>query len=254
MRVFRSVSVAFLSLTLSCAESAGPGLFTFRPPVSDVLLSDSLRSVYREDAARLALRRLVQSGYDGIAIPPEQIRVFYDALVLVHNVSDWPPRDSVVELYRIHTFPTPATHDLLLWINAGTAWADAWSRGERFTGNPDVDGLLRTYDLTLARYFPLTGGDALVVLHSAAPINVGALAPLFAEISGVRFSEPDGVIGDGNDIRASFGDEALGLDYRLGWGDCPAGCTAGHVWTFLVSSDGTVTYLGSSGTPPPLAP
>jgi hypothetical protein len=43
--------------------------------------------------------------------------------------------------------------------------------------------------------------------------------------------------------------EGWRVTYRVGWGDCPAGCIDEHTWTYEVSRDGTVTFLGEAGTP-----
>jgi hypothetical protein len=58
-------------------------------------------------------------------------------------------------------------------------------------------------------------------------------------------------VGDGPDIRASVHGEGWRLDYSVGFGDCPAGCIYRHTWSFAVSGDGVVTFLGRSGEPPP---
>ena len=41
------------------------------------------------------------------------------------------------------------------------------------------------------------------------------------------------------------------ITLTLGWGDCPAGCIARHVWVFTVTGDGVVTRMGESGDPIP---
>jgi hypothetical protein len=38
---------------------------------------------------------------------------------------------------------------------------------------------------------------------------------------------------------------------RIGWGDCMAGCIERHEWTYAVSRDGQVTFLGEQGDPLP---
>src|SRR5947207_492604 len=83
------------------------------------------------------------------------------------------------------------------------------------------------------------------------PINIIALAQLFSGISGVRFAEPNGVVGDGNDITGSVEDSRVLLDYSVGYGDCPSGCIGRRFYHFAVHDDGTVDYLGATGSPPP---
>jgi hypothetical protein len=38
---------------------------------------------------------------------------------------------------------------------------------------------------------------------------------------------------------------------EMGWGDCPAGCTEKHVWTFSVTPAGEVGLIGETGDPIP---
>jgi hypothetical protein len=74
------------------------------------------------------------------------------------------------------------------------------------------------------------------------------LAELFRPVNGVRYAEPNGTIGDGNDIVAR-----ANRTYTLsrGSGDCPAGCIYRESWDFAVTDDGVF-----SGTivPPPSDP
>ena len=41
------------------------------------------------------------------------------------------------------------------------------------------------------------------------------------------------------------------MTFRVGWGDCPAGCIDEHVWTYDVAQDGTITVVSESGPPVP---
>lgn len=38
---------------------------------------------------------------------------------------------------------------------------------------------------------------------------------------------------------------------EVGWGDCPAGCTDRHHWTYAVTPEGAVTLVGEDGPPVP---
>ena len=244
-----------LSLALgACHDPAGP-----RPVgsnVNDSRVPDDLRALYREDAARLALRELQAQpgGYGDIAISAELIETYYTALVQVFNADGLSARDTVVDVYRIHTFGQPETHRLLLQAAADQAWVQRLVNGELPTGNARVDRLLEDYGLSLDWKYPLsTSNEMLIVLRAADALNVAALAHLFDGVAGLRYSEPDGMGGDGNDIRALRGHPIL-LDYSVGYGDCPAGCIARRTYHFAVHADGTVEYLGASGSPPPNLP
>ena len=219
--------------------------------VNDSLLPPELRAAYMEDASRLALRDLHGSGYSEIPIPQDAVEPYYAALVAVYSAGSLPARDSVVDVYRIHTFGLPETHSLLLQLLGTEPWVQRLARDEIPTGEPSIDTLLARYALSLGRVYALHEGDVLLTLESSDPLNINALAPLFSGIGGVRFAAPNGRVGDGNDIGGSIEESRVLLDYSVGYGDCPAGCIGRRAYHFAVHSDGTVDYLGASGSPPP---
>ncbi len=248
MKTWSSVLAAAV-LSIGCDVATAPR--SFRSTIDDSQVPESLRAAYREDATRLALRDLLASGYTEIPIPSDAGQPYYDALVLVYNATVLPARDTVVDVYSIHTFPWPTTHTLLLELFGNAEWGQRLARRELPTGEPTVDSLMERYSLSLGRAYTMTTGDVLATLGSVEPLNVKALASLFVGITGVRFAEPDGFVGDANDIRGSMGEARVLLDYSVGYGDCPAGCINRRFYHFAVNFDGTVEYLGASGSPPP---
>jgi hypothetical protein len=225
--------------------------FSFRSTVDDSAVPELVRAAYLDDASRLALRDLQANGYTGIQIPPEAVQPYYDALVLVYNATALPARDTVVDVYGIHTFGNPVTRSLLLWLLGSEDWVQRLARREVPTGEPSIDTLLARYSLSLGTAHVLHDGDILVTFAPPEPLNIEALAAPFRGISGVRFAQPNNMIGDGNDIDGSIEGSRVLLDYSVGYGDCPAGCTARRSYRFSVHDDGTVQFLGASGSPPP---
>src|SRR5881397_1120874 len=210
--------VAFLLtaavMLAACDTAAAPR--SMQSSVDDSRVPAELRAAYLEDANRLALR----------------------------------DRDTVVDVYHIHTFPSPTTRSLMLELRASDAWVQALARREIPTGDPTVDTLLARYALSVGSVFTLSNGDVFLTLGSAGPLNVKALGTLFAGIPGVKSAEPNGAVGDGADIVGSLNSAVL-LHYSVGYGDCPSGCIARRFYHFAVRDDGTVEYLGASGSPPP---
>ena len=43
------------------------------------------------------------------------------------------------------------------------------------------------------------------------------------------------------------------VTFRVGWGDCPAGCIDEHTWTYEVGVDGSVSFASESGSAVPPA-
>jgi hypothetical protein len=222
-----------------------------RSTVDDSFVPEPVRGAYLEDASRLALRDLLAGGSDEISIPQDRVQAYYDALVLVHNATLIPARDSVVDVYQIHTFPQPTTRSLYMIVAGDQQWAQRLALDSVPTGNAIVDQLLSDYDLSCDHVWNLSTGELLIVLRSADPLNIAALAPMFGSAPGVRSSQPNGAGGDGNNITGSVAESRVRLDYSVGDGDCPAGCISRRFYHFAVNADGTVDYLGASGSPPP---
>ncbi len=246
---FLSSVLAAAAMIVACDAATAPR--SFRSTVDDSLVSEPVRAAYLDDASRLALRDLQANGYTGIQIPPESVQPYYDALVLVYNATALPARDTVVDVYSIHTFGNPVTRSLLLWLLGSEDWVQRLARREVPTGEPSIDTLLPRYSLSLGTANVLHDGDVLVTFAPPEPLNIEALAARFRGISGVRFAQPNNMIGDGNDIDGSIEESRVLLDYSVGYGDCPAGCTGRLSYRFAVHFDGTVAYLGASGSPPP---
>lgn len=214
---------------------------------------DSLKKAYIEDAGILTLRIVQEVGGEinnQVELPNELLTTLYNALIYFYNATDLAARDSVVDMYDIHINHTWAIRSLIVAIDSTKAWTQAWRKGERLTGQRQIDRLMVKYDLELENYYKFPWAHT-VTLASSRPMNMAALAKRFAGIKGVGYAEPNGGGGDGPNITAQVGTDNWLLTYSLGWGDCPSGCIARHYWSFEVDSSGEVAYTGSSGTPIP---
>ena len=241
-------ALAAAVMVAACDTATAPR--STQSSVDDSRVPAELRAAYLEDANRLALRDLLANGFSEIPIPQDAVQPYYNALILVYNATALPARDTVVDVYHIHTFPAPTTRSLMLQLRASNAWVQALARGDIPTGDATVDTLLARYSLSVSSVFTLSNGDVFLTLGSAGPLNVKALGTLFAGIPGVKSAEPNGAVGDGADIVGSLNSAVL-LHYSEGYGDCPSGCIARRFYHFAVRDDGTVEYLGASGSPPP---
>lgn len=245
--------VLAIGLLTGCTELLGPGSdgYPLLPEVADAQLSEPERLQYEEDAVRLAIRHLVETdspARDDVRPPPALVASLYRALVHVH-LSSHPARDSVVDRYAIHTFPEPATREVMVRVDPQQTWTHAWKALNATTGNAAVDALVTEYALSVREYYRWEIGE-VAVLRAASPLNATALAARFEGIPGVIWAERNGAGGDGHDIRATRHGDGWRLDYSIGFGDCPAGCIHRYTWSFSVSAAGEVSFLGTSGQAP----
>ena len=80
----------------------------------------------------------------------------------------------------------------------------------------------------------------------AAAKLAAAKSPLLESIGP---KNPD-LIGQANWWEATPAEGASGgwrVTFRVGWGDCPSGCIDEHTWTYDVTKDGTVAFVGETG-------
>lgn len=207
--------------------------------------------IYLNDAEQLTFRYILDEqlpAQDSIELPQDDVEQVLKALIAVYNAADsLSAADVVVNEYMIHTFPLQTTNRLFVGIDSSYTWTQEWIAGNTLTGNPDVDNLINTYNLTL---IDVSIFGNWVVLGSDNSLNMIALGSSLATIDGVTYAQPDGFIGDGNDIEMSgYGSGKITLKYSRGWGDCQAGCIYRHYWEFMVNEDCEVIFEGEYGDP-----
>jgi hypothetical protein len=139
------------------------------------------------------------------------------------------------DLANIHVFPSWVPGDLIVGFTP-----EAFSEFEAGTFN-GFNSLYAELGTPQSRTL-----DSLKVafLNFNQMYHGVRLAQLFQPVDGVRYAEPNGAIGDGNDIVAR-----ANRTYTLsrGYGDCPAGCIYRESWDFTVTDNGVF-----SGTIAPL--
>ena len=252
-------TVLSLLLWLSCGVEPEEPLFLnyhgYEYPVitepSEIQVSDSIAALYREDAARLAVRIMLDVGgeaADEVEVPRDLWDALYNTILHFHDATELAARDTVVEMFPIHTFPSPVLRELIVSVDSTTWWLQAWKSGQRLTGNSLIDALLDQYDLSLERYYAWSHSRShIVVLAAGRPLNIVALTRRFSIVDGVGYAEPNGMCCDGSDLTIQAENGHWRLEYSLGWGDCPSGCINRRYWTFSVSRDGTVAFTDSWG-------
>lgn len=245
MRVRESVVPLTLAALLGAAGCDGLSISTV--PVDDRPLAEAQAALYREDAARLALRHvaLTTDLADAPAEIPEALQqTLYNALVRVYN-ADHDARDHIA---NIHTWPDPELSSLLVRFDGTAEWADVWQRGETLTGDARIDELLERYDLVVEKFYDWSIGNYVVLRGTGELFNMARVAREFAQISGILTASPNSTCCDGDDITAKPADDGWLLTYRAKWGDCPAGCIEEHWWRFIVRPNGSVLFVGSGGS------
>jgi hypothetical protein len=253
-------------------------LFVFRGAyaqiTSDCTVPPSLVSRYENDVKYLALIRMYQLQLpDTVLIDVPQVYqdTIWHGLAAIYNLGTQLSADSVFDLYCIHAevnhhsgIPSKASHgsSIMMKVDTGYAWTDAWSvAGQTWTGYQELDDFLSQYGFQMTTYLCNSGPEYLnnwAILESPHVVNVKAFGDSLEKFDGLLYAnyEYSGSVGDGNTISYSGSDTAQYYAFRLGWGDCPSGCTSSRIWYYRVGKKCTVTLdsiksFGSDSFPVP---
>lgn len=238
----------FITLYQGCENSVSPNYnFPFDLPApDDSTISDSLKNLYQQDGVRLALRYLYSQGSSdtvSIEIPEQLTNLFYKALIYVYNSQDLNYPTSNDKVIQIHTFPEPNLSSLIVKVDTSQSWTKAWQNKNITTGNKQVDELLFPYNFQVSSF-----SYSWAVLRTNMNLNIRAVCRELEKISGITYAEPNGFLGDGNNITANINQDKIVITYSYGWGDCPSGCIARHYWEYYVMPDGSVVLNREYGT------
>ncbi len=217
-------------------------------PCSD---SSTIQQLYKTDADRMAVRMTLNNSLpykDSVNINSGLSDTLLGAMIAVYMADSLPARDSVVNMFNIHSrYFNVRAIDIL--ANATKPWVTELKNGNTTTSNAAINQLITNYGMTYSSSISLSGQRTLMTLKANADYNVSALTGFIDNIYGVIKStyRPDGA-GDGNNITAVVTPANITLTYSYGWGDCPAGCIHRRYWEFKVGYDCSVTFKRSYGS------
>ncbi len=101
------------------------------------------------------------------------------------------------------------------------------------TGIEAFDELNTMLGLTGIRLFRHAG---IAVMEYGALVNIEAACRAYREIPGVRYAEPEILLGDGSDIEMVKDQGTWYVIVRKAWGDCPSGCIHEQLNFFTVEN------------------
>ncbi len=219
---------------------------------AQIELPADLAAAYREDAHRIALRELQSqktvTGEMEAKIPQDRVDYYYDKLVKAYTL--WMSSDSIEDLTHIHTFGNPDMRTIRLVVAPESPYLKTWSQSNEVTDNLYINQLVSKYGLEITEYKTATLGPT-VYMRSSGFINTPELCFILANFEGIKFAEPEGMVGDGNDIDVtSTAKTGRILRFSVGEGDCPSGCIHRKYWNFLLEDSGNVLYIGTDGEIP----
>jgi hypothetical protein len=204
------------------------------------------RKYYRTDAEILSVLYMNKRDSLQVRLPKNLIDVIYNGLLQIYN-SDLKAAHKATKRYSIHTARGGISHSLLVTFDSTETWVKAWENGKRFTGNKNIDKLLKKYDLSLVKFYPWHFAYG-AMLRSAQPLNQFALARKFKSLKSILGAEPNGYfyIDLPSNIKIKIKQDYVNYIFIRGTIKCPSDCADDpETWSFNVFSNGRVKFVGS---------
>lgn len=232
--------ITLIFLSLICVDYVNAQI----PSNCDV--SSILQEYYDRDVKHLALKRIYEQqspAIDSIIIPQNYQDTIWTALAAVYNLTNFPPRDTVFDIYCIHQYSSfYIFYSIYVSIEPTCPWLQQWKNLITTTGIPALDSLLSIYGFTVTYYSNYLN---VATLTTSQTLNVRPVCDSIETFDGVAYSEPKPTDGDGDKINyTKIGTDRF-FDFVIGYGDCLCGCTGSLTLKFQVYEDCSVQYLGS---------
>ena len=201
---------------------------------SSCIPPQALLSNYDRDVKQLALQRIYQqnSPYkDSIIVPAIYVDSIWNAFATVYNVTSNTDRDSVFDKYCIHIYQY--TYACPMITLDFTTYPDSI---------PGLDTLLTA--LGYSFYSVYASGLYYVSFITDRSLNAQALCNHITALYNIPAQPDNGNVGSGDKIIYEISGDSAILNFVIGFGDCPSGCTSTRSFSFAVFNDCSVADLG----------
>jgi len=225
--------------------------------------SDNLKSVdgcpidtvisnnYLNDAQEIVYQRILSGDYvmdsNQVQFNQQEIDRVLSAIQSVYALHS-AQSDSIFNIDKIHTFKLYVLNSIVLQVNINAPEIKNLVNGQP-TGNAAFDDLLAKYGFTYNARYPPTQSLPFFNITSNTWYNMQALLPLFKQFSFIQGAQSDGSIGDGNKIIYQINGTTRTLNFNIGLGDCPAGCTGSYSRQFTIDQNCKATFIKSAFVP-----
>ncbi len=212
-----------------------------------------LASEYNWDIKSMALRRIFDIKSPDTAqirIPQAWQDTIAEGLAAIFNATSIPERDTVFNLYCIHDVNPyrlyTLGHEILLNVDLGQSWTQAWQNLNSITGNAYIDTLMTKYHLKVTDFFNWSIGD-YALLRTDSLWNTHTLIEAFKQDPAVFQGEVNRTYTFGNTLGKIEYQQAGAYRFYyfyFEFHDCSDECDNYRRWQFKVNPDCSVQYQG----------
>jgi hypothetical protein len=210
------------------------------------LPSDSARSYFLPEATDYAIGHLLlhsSSDTSSLFVPDSIVNIYLRPLAALYdNRGSIPILDTLLGQRMIHA-ELVWCKSVSLKLDTSFHWVQNIIRGVTPTGDPRVDSLVQLCKLRFSAPVVLLPSYGLTAVYHE-PLNTDVLSKDFRAIPGVITAGAQCLIDYQSKLSMTLSPSGASINLYYGYGDCPLGCFAYDRWTFTVSEDYEVKYMG----------
>ena len=236
--------IGLLSIILlaSCTKKE---LAVDEPNQKGCTISPAVDAAYRQDAKVMVFREILMDSTHADRNNPNLNTAEIDALLQKINAVyrlNTPERDSVFSKHNIHAFPI-GLRQMHFKVDTTAPEIQAFLAGQP-TGDARFDQLIQQYQIDSVKEAYSYPSFNWLYVTTSTDLNLLPVADQLEQLPYIYVAEYGGFpIGDGNNIYWTESNGVTELDFRIAWGDCPAGCIYRKHWVFEVDQNCNATFV-----------
>lgn len=245
---FLIVTLIFLSCNDSDVTPTDPQddlnteIPTFTQQILNKYYSDAAYIVYTELITDSVLKA-TQGNLDLNAIWS-----IYEDFILIHKNSNKLGQTFLKYFLGANNINAIQMYAIVSRVDSLRSWLPRILEGIHGTGLESIDSIMFAYNLKIAYPpEPLFDGGYEIELYSSLPHNNNALANKLTASGEFIIVSPNGAAGDAGSISYKKTNGVRVYTYRVGWGDCEAGCMYNHYWEVSVDINNNVSLIKEYG-------
>ncbi|NWJ52354.1 MAG: hypothetical protein HXX14_15970 [Bacteroidetes bacterium] len=215
--------------------------------VDNIKVSSFILTNYLVDATHLYVREINNDvnhpNYNIAVLDSTEINKILSAFQAVYNLKSQ-ESDTVFNIRNIHALRCFSLNSIGLNVDPKAPEIIKLVNGTRPTGDPKLDGLLNTYQFDSIKKSYNYLKFPWISIYTKKSLNLVPIINSLKQLPYVPIAENNGGCFDGNDIILKRDGTKIMIDFSIGEGDCPAGCTYRRHWIFSVEN-GIAKFKGN---------
>jgi len=203
---------------------------------------------FKSDAYHLSIQTMFEdstsiyhSFRDSIRIPEELNSKILGALSAVYDTYPGPERDTVIDFYKVHTFPYYVEGEFIMKVITSEEWVQEFINGEEITSNDYLKEVFEEYNIKFDYLSSQINSTSTIIASVDSTLNLIALnadGGVLDNVDGLLYSLPNyigRIFGNNMDLSIEFVADTTKMKFTS---------FHGLHWRFGVDEECTPFFIG----------